>query len=140
MSALVVSSAVTALGLALLAGRLWLVGEDTGLAWVVFCLCLIGAGNGVVLPAMFWAALMRVRPRDAGVASGILTTTQQFASAAGVAVIGAVFFMVAGGDPGDGDYAVAMAWATAISVLLMVLVMWLTWTFKRFTGSDSADG
>lgn len=138
MNALVVSGGVVALGLGLLAGRLYVVGGDTGLAWVVFCLCLIGAGNGVVLPALFGAALMRVRPQDAGVASGILTTTQQFAGAAGVAVIGAVFFTVAGA--GGQDYAAAMAWATAISVLMVLVVMWTTWTFKRFATSDTVPG
>ncbi|MEV6960749.1 MFS transporter [Streptomyces sp. NPDC051207] len=140
MSALVVSSAVTGLGLLLLAGRLHVSGDDTSVAWVVLCLCLIGGGNGVVLPALFGAALMRVNPEDAGVASGILTTAQQFASAAGVAIIGAVFFMVAGSDPGGEDYAVAMAWATAVSVLMVLVVMRLTWTFKRFAASDTAQG
>ncbi|KRV48202.1 MFS transporter [Wenjunlia vitaminophila] len=129
--ALVVSSAVTAAGLLMLAAPLYSIGDDTSVAWVVICLCLIGAGNGVVLPALFGAALMRVQPRKAGIASGILTTTQQFASSAGVAVIGAVFFAVAGDAPNGDDYSDAMARATAISVLLVIAVMWMTWTFKR---------
>ncbi|MFE5868189.1 MFS transporter [Streptomyces roseifaciens] len=135
MSALVVSSAVIVLGLVALAVRLYAAGPDTGLPWIVLCLCLIGAGNGVVLPALFGAALMRVQARDAGIASGILTTTQQFASAAGVAVIGAVFFAVAGKHATSASWADAMAWATAISVLMVLVVMWMTWTFRRFTGA-----
>ncbi|MGK5629444.1 MFS transporter [Streptomyces sp. URMC 123] len=138
MGALVVSSLVTAAGLIALAARLFVSGADTGLPWIVVCLCLIGSGNGVVLPALFGAALMRVRPQDAGIASGILTTTQQFASAAGVAVIGAVFFAVAGTEPTSGSWATAMGWATGISVLMVFVVMWMTWTFRRFTG-DGTD-
>ncbi|MFE0047014.1 MFS transporter [Streptomyces albireticuli] len=138
MSALVVSSGVIALGLIALAVRLFTAGPDTGLPWIVACLCLIGAGNGVVLPALFGAALMRVRPQDAGIASGILTTTQQFASAAGVAVIGAVFFAVAGHEATSAGWATAMGWATAISVAMVLVVMWMTWTFRRFTGPGAA--
>ncbi|MCW5252761.1 MULTISPECIES: MFS transporter [unclassified Streptomyces] len=133
MNALVVSGGVTALGLALLALRLAAAGADTGLPWIVFCLCLIGGGNGVVLPALFGAALTTVRPQDAGTASGILTTTQQFASAAGVAAVGALFFATAGKAPTDGDWAGAMAWATWVCFLLVLVVMVTTWTFKRFS-------
>ncbi|MYU22068.1 MFS transporter [Streptomyces sp. SID8352] len=133
MNALVVSGGVTALGLALLALRLATAGADTGLPWIVFCLCLIGGGNGVVLPALFGAALTTVRPQDAGTASGILTTTQQFASAAGVAAVGALFFATAGKAPTDGDWAGAMAWATWVCFLLVLVVMVTTWTFKRFS-------
>lgn len=133
MNALVVSGGVTALGLAMLALRLAGTGTDTGLPWVILCLCLIGGGNGVVLPALFGAALTTVRPQDAGTASGILTTTQQFASAAGVAGIGALFFAVAGGQPTGDDWAKAMAWATAVCFVLVLVVMVTTWTFKRFS-------
>ncbi|MET8379197.1 MFS transporter [Streptomyces microflavus] len=133
MNALVVSGGVTALGLALLAVPLAVSDSAVGLPWVVFCLCLVGAGNGVVLPALFGAALINVPPQDAGTASGILTTTQQFASAAGVAAVGALFFTVAGDRPTTADWSLAMAWATAASFLLVLVVMWTTWTFKRFS-------
>ncbi|MFF7725183.1 MFS transporter [Streptomyces sp. NPDC008001] len=136
MSALVVSSGVIALGLVALAVRLAVAGSGTGLPWIVLCLCLVGAGNGVVLPALFGAALMRVRPQDAGIASGILTTTQQFSSAAGVAVIGAVFFAVAGKHATGASWAHAMAWSTAVSVLMVLVVMRMTWTFRRFAGGE----
>ncbi|MFC5722928.1 MFS transporter [Streptomyces gamaensis] len=135
MGALSFCSGVIILGLVMLAVRLWMAGPDTGLPYIVLCLCLIGAGNGVVLPALFGAALMRVRPQDAGIASGILTTSQQFASAAGVAVIGAVFFAVAGNKPADADWAQAMGWSTVVSAVMVLVVMWMTWTFKKFAGT-----
>ncbi|HET9381394.1 MAG TPA: MFS transporter [Streptomyces sp.] len=137
MNALVVSGGVTALGLAMLALRLIAADTDTGLPYIVLCLCLVGAGNGVVLPALFGAALTTVRPQDAGTASGILTTSQQFASAAGVAAVGALFFAVAGGNPTGQDWSEAMAWATGVSFLLVLVVMATTWTFKRFSPPPS---
>jgi MFS family permease len=54
--------------------------------------CLVGAGSGLVLPALIGVVLAGVRPGNAGAASGVLATAQQFAGATGVAVVGAVFF------------------------------------------------
>ena len=53
---------------------------------------LIGLGQGMALPSLIGAALSHVPPERAGAAAGILTTTQQFGAASGVAVIGAVFY------------------------------------------------
>lgn len=52
---------------------------------------LIGLGQGMALPSLIGAALSHVPPERAGAAAGILTTTQQFGVASGVAVIGAIF-------------------------------------------------
>jgi MFS family permease len=131
MKALIWSCVVAVLGLLLLAVRLFVAQGDVGVAWIVVMLCLIGGGNGVVLPALYGATLMQVKPKDAGTASGILTTTQQFASSSGVAIIGAVFFAVAGPRPGGDDFGTAMAWSTSISVVLVLAVTWMTWMFKR---------
>jgi MFS family permease len=59
---------------------------------VLLAVCLVGAGSGLVLPALIGVVLAGVRPGNAGAASGVLTTAQQFAGATGVAVVGAVFF------------------------------------------------
>ena len=53
---------------------------------------LIGLGQGMALPSLIGTALARVPPERAGAAAGILTTTQQFGVASGVAIIGAVFY------------------------------------------------
>jgi hypothetical protein len=53
---------------------------------------VIGLGQGMALPSLIGAALARVPSDRAGAAAGILTTTQQFGVASGVAVIGAVFY------------------------------------------------
>jgi predicted MFS family arabinose efflux permease len=46
----------------------------------------------MALPSLIGAALSHVPPERAGAAAGILTTTQQFGVASGVAIIGAVFY------------------------------------------------
>ncbi len=53
---------------------------------------VIGLGQGMALPSLIGAALSHVPPERAGAAAGILTTSQQFGVASGVAVIGAVFY------------------------------------------------
>ena len=63
-------------------------------------------------------ALTQVRPAQAGVGSGMLTTAQQFAGSAGVTLIGTVFFSVLG----TGDYARA-ARATAIIYLALIALV-----------------
>jgi hypothetical protein len=92
----------------------------------VVSLALMGLGNGMILPSLVGAPLAGVRPTQAGVASGLLSTTQQFASVTGVAVIGALFFTALGSNPGRADYAGAAEltlWvALGIVVLMTVLV------------------
>lgn len=128
---LVLAGLVTATGLLLLAARLFVVGPHVGVPWVVFCLCLIGLGNGVVLPSLLGMALMQVRPERAGVANGVLQTAQQFSSSSGVAAVGAVFFSVLGSQPGSHGYATSMAWSAAIDFALIITVTCMVWTFKR---------
>jgi EmrB/QacA subfamily drug resistance transporter len=53
---------------------------------------LIGAGQGTVLPSLIGAVLAHVSPGRAGSAAGLLTTSQQFGAAAGIAIIGAIFY------------------------------------------------
>src|SRR5262249_44263244 len=67
-----------------------------GLPWVIVFAAAGSLGNGVVLPALIGTALVTVGPQQAGAGAGALTTAQQFASSAGVAVIGTLFFAVAG--------------------------------------------
>jgi hypothetical protein len=43
-----------------------------------------------------------VRPERAGAAAGILTTTQQFGAASGIAIVGAIFYSALGAAPARG--------------------------------------
>jgi EmrB/QacA subfamily drug resistance transporter len=55
-----------------------------------------GIGLGLLVVPLFDAALARVPAADAGSASGALSTVQQIGGTLGVAVIGAIFYNVAG--------------------------------------------
>jgi hypothetical protein len=57
---------------------------------------------GLMVPSLM-GAVRYVRPEQAGAAVGVLTTTQQFAIASGVAVIGAVFYEVIEGRADAGE-------------------------------------
>lgn len=134
-SALVGAALISAVGLALLALGMFVGGASVSVAWIMACLCLIGAGNGVVLPSLIGTALTQVRPHQAGVANGVLQTAQQFSSSAGVAIVGAIFFALIGTAPAAADYARAMGWGAAIDLCLVLLVTAMVWQFKRIAES-----
>jgi EmrB/QacA subfamily drug resistance transporter len=77
---------------------------------------LIGAGNGTVIPSLIGSVLAHVHPGRAGSAAGMLTTSQQFGSAAGVAIIGAIFYSALGSR---GDYVHAMEVAMIVDAAMM---------------------
>ncbi|MGH9074705.1 MAG: hypothetical protein ACRDZQ_11400 [Acidimicrobiales bacterium] len=89
-------AAVTGLGLAGLLIELWLSGSATRASELIGPMALVGLGNGLALPSLIGAVLSGVRSSRAGAASGVLTTAQQFSSAAGVALLGVVFFAALG--------------------------------------------
>jgi EmrB/QacA subfamily drug resistance transporter len=79
---------------------------------------LIGLGNGTVIPSLIGAVLGHVNPARAGSAAGLLTTSQQFGSAAGVAVIGAIFYAALGAH---GNYVHAMEAAMVVDAVMMAI-------------------
>ena len=79
-------------------------------------LVLFGYGQGRVMAPLFGVVLANVRHVNAGAGSGILTTTQQTANAAGVALIGLIYFTV--GEFGSARMAFLAALG-ALSVLVM---------------------
>ncbi|OIV38472.1 hypothetical protein BIV57_05570 [Mangrovactinospora gilvigrisea] len=82
--------------------------------WLVLPLSLIGLCNGLVLPPLMGAALREVRAEQAGAASGLMTTSQQFANAAGVAALGAVYFA--------GAHAVVTAVHAGLAAVVLLLL------------------
>jgi EmrB/QacA subfamily drug resistance transporter len=92
---------------------------------------LIGLGQGIALPSLIGAVLVHVKPDRAGAAAGILTTTQQFGVASGVAVIGAVFFGDLGGIGGRGSFVTAMELAMTIDAILLVAAAAVTLLLPR---------
>jgi MFS family permease len=81
-----------------------LVGKDVTAPMLIGPMTLVGMGNGIAVPALIGSVLMGVEPKRAGAGAGVLTTSQQFASAAGIAVLGGVFFQVLGSRTGPAGY------------------------------------
>jgi EmrB/QacA subfamily drug resistance transporter len=127
----VLGAMLTVVSLLLLALRLYVADADAGLAWIIVLIALAGTGNGLVIPHLIGVALVRVRPHQAGVGSGILTTAQQFAGSAGIAVIGTVFFTVASAHPATADFTRAMTWSLLIDIGLLLVVIALVGYNKR---------
>jgi MFS family permease len=119
--------AVTLAGLALLA----LIPAGAGLGWMIVALMFVGAGNGLTLPQLIGVAMVRVPAGRAGAGAGVLTTAQQFAGAAGVAVLGTVFFALAAGHPGGSGYAAALPGVVLIHAVLLVAVTVLVAYVRR---------
>jgi len=61
-------------------------------------LFLTGAGLGLVISPSVNFILAAVNPRDAGSASGLITTVQQMGGAMGIAIIGVIFFGLLGSN------------------------------------------
>jgi MFS family permease len=94
---------------------------------------LIGIGQGLMVPSLMSAVLTHVRAERAGAAAGILTTTQQFAVASGVAMIGAVFYAVIGGAPTRDSFVSGLAVIAWVDAPLLVLAAALTFLLPRRT-------
>lgn len=93
-----------------------------GVPWLAAELALVGAGNSMILTAYLGAALAGVRPDQAGVASGMLNTIQQFAGSAGLAAVGAAFFAVLGEGTDRSRYAPAVTVALAAGLALVATI------------------
>jgi MFS family permease len=88
---------------------------------------LIGLGQGIALPSLIGAVLAHVRAERAGAAAGILTTTQQFGAASGIAVIGAIFYGALGAAPDRGTFVSAMVVAMSVNAVLVAVAAAATW-------------
>jgi EmrB/QacA subfamily drug resistance transporter len=126
-----IGSAVDAAAIVLLATLLSAQGRTVDVPWLVAGLALIGLGNTLVLPTYLGVTLSAVRPEQAGAASGTLNTTQQFAGAAGLAVIGTVFFAALGAAPHPSGYAGAAALTLWIDLALVTAMAALTALLPR---------
>jgi EmrB/QacA subfamily drug resistance transporter len=132
-----IGCAISAIGTAVLAGVLAAGGGHVAPGWLVTGLGVIGAGNSMILTAYLGATLATVRPDQAGAASGTLNTIQQFAGAAGLAVIGAVFFADLGQHPAPGRYASAAETVAWIGLGLIGVIAALTTLLPARTDSNA---
>ena len=116
------------------AGLLMLVaGDRTGVPLVVAALCLVGSGNGLVLPQLIGIALTDVPAQEAGAGSGMVNTTMQFAAATGVASVGTLFFAVV-----PTGYPEAMAAGVGLDLALILIVLALVVRAARWQTKTAA--
>ncbi|MEO7715042.1 MAG: MFS transporter [Capsulimonas sp.] len=83
-------------------------GWRPGIIFYASLLCA-GMGQGFVLPSVVRTVLSSVDADQAGLASGVVTSTLQIGSAVGVAALGGVFFSVLGNHTGPAAYGGAFA-------------------------------
>jgi MFS family permease len=124
-------ASISGLGLVTLIAELHTLGGAITPGWLLVPTALVGLGNGLVLPTLVGAVLAGIDPRHGGAAAGVLTTTQQFASAAGVAVLGAVFFGGLGARPARADFAAATEAVTFLALALVLTAAALTLLIPR---------
>lgn len=87
--------ALTAAGLGVLVAMTIVNGSDMQAIVVPALTAVAGLGNGLVTPTLTTVTLSDVPGNVAGAASGLMESLKQFAGAAGVALIGTVYFEVA---------------------------------------------
>jgi EmrB/QacA subfamily drug resistance transporter len=87
---------------------------------------LIGLGQGISMPLLIGTVLTHVKPEQAGAAAGILTTTQQFGVASGIAVVGAIFYSALGAAPSRGTFVSGMEVAMVVDAILVALAAGVT--------------
>ncbi|MEV7093471.1 MFS transporter [Amycolatopsis sp. NPDC051045] len=80
----------------------------------------VGLGMGAALNSLFAASMARIRPEQAGAASGVVNTTVQLGTATGIALFGTVFFTRLGNGSAS-----ATAGALAVSAGVLVLALLL---------------
>ena len=85
--------------------------------WMVLAVSLTGLGNGLILPTLTGLSVSEVAASYAGMASGVVTTVQQFGASFGVTAIGALFYQVGADSLADG-----MAAASLVHLCLLALV------------------
>ena len=111
---------ITILGLIIAALGLTIDGLST-VGLIIIAVCLTGFGNGLVLPTLIGVALSDVPPMKAGVGSGIMTASQQFAASAGVALLGTLYFSQAASI--GHQYAMALTFIIDIALLIGVILI-----------------
>ena len=98
---------------------------------LVLPMALIGLGQGMAYPLLVGVTLTGIPPQRAGAASGVLTTAQQFAGAAGVAVLEVLFFHAVGARPGADDHVAALTPVLLFDLILVGSVVWLSRLLPR---------
>lgn len=94
-----------------------------------------GIGIGSVLNALFTTALIHVEPGPAGAASGLVNTTVQLGTAAGIALFGTIFFSRL---PDGYESATTSSMIVCIALLVIAMVLTVALPKTRPTATNDA--
>jgi EmrB/QacA subfamily drug resistance transporter len=134
---------VEAAGLLALAGVLRAAGGGVSTADLLGPMIVGGIGMGMVFVPLFDIAMAGIRPHEMGSASGVLQTVNSLSMSTGVAVLGAVFFALAGGGHVAG-YLSAAQWTVLATVGLLAaafaIAFWLPKRARETAEATSAVG
>jgi predicted MFS family arabinose efflux permease len=90
--------------------------SDPGAIMLALLLTIFGYGQGLVMAPLSNVVLATVKPASAGAGSGIYGTVAQIGNAAGVAMVGAVYFAV------ESVAQARVAFVVALTLLAMFLI------------------
>ncbi|HEY3010396.1 MAG TPA: MFS transporter [Micromonosporaceae bacterium] len=112
-----------AVGIAALYVEFRAVGTAIGPWHLTVPLLVFGLGMGMIFVPLFGIIMGEVEDREVGSASGLLEAIQQLGASLGVAVLGTLFFGVAGSTVGHGllDAATAVRAAGLVALLTLAL-------------------
>ncbi|RDI42122.1 MFS transporter [Nocardia mexicana] len=131
---MVAGTLTSLVGLALTFAVLTWFGSDLSPWALVPGMMIVGIGNGLTIPSAIGAVLSSgIPPQQAGMAAGVLTTSQQFGNAIGATVLGTIFFSALGSASGTGDYVTAMQAAALAGFLVLAIVLAAAFTLPRQT-------
>ncbi|TVT45941.1 MFS transporter [Amycolatopsis rhizosphaerae] len=136
---LTIGSLITAVSVLIVAAGLQIQGGGISQAVLLVSTALMGIGNGLILPSLIGAPMAGVKPDQAGIASGMLSTTQQFASVTGIAVLGALFFAKLGDHPGRAAYAPAAELAAWVALGIILVMAALVRVLLRAAAASAAE-
>jgi len=94
-------------------------------------LLIYGFGQGSLQAPLVNFILVDVPPDEAGSASGVVTMLQQLSFALGVAVIGSVFLVALGPNPGSTAYGRALDHALAWNIGLLTVTFVAAFALPR---------
>ncbi|WCB91535.1 putative transport protein HsrA [Baekduia alba] len=128
------------LGLVGLLVELNIYGTDTSAVRMLLPMLIAGLGTGLTIPSLTGIVVSQVPPHKAGLASGMLTTAQQFANTIGVAAFGAIFFDALGDEPDLARYVTALEWVAGVGIALSAVTLGLSFLLPQSGRSEQRLG
>ncbi|MCM2506050.1 MFS transporter [Aureimonas altamirensis] len=121
--AIAIGALVYAVSFGVLIGQVWIAGAHLVVAHLIPALIVIGGAQAMIMTPLLNLVLGFVEERQAGMASGVISTLQQVGAALGVAAVGILFgaALDAGSDGQAALYATAFVSGMSYNVVAAVI-------------------